>query len=59
MRLSDKFNIFSQLINFVIFIYFILVLAKINALDYSGLLISVFGLFVSILSSILSALGEN
>jgi hypothetical protein len=59
MKVSDSFNIFSQLINFVIFIYLILVLAKITALDASGLLISAFGLLVSIILSILSAVGDK
>ena len=56
MRLSKPLSIFSQIINFVIFIYFIIVLLKINALDLTGLLISAFGIFASIISEIVSAL---
>jgi len=56
MRTSDVFILFSQIINFVIFIYFVIVLLKLNALDVTGLLISAFGLFVSLLSNIVSVL---
>jgi hypothetical protein len=59
MKVSDQFTLFSQMINFVIFIYFILSLAKINALDATGILVSAFGLMVSLLSSILSAVEER
>jgi len=59
MKISDQFAIFSQIINFIIFIYFILALAKINALDLQGLLVSAFGLAVSIISNILSVVEQN
>jgi hypothetical protein len=59
MKIADQFTIFSQLINFVIFIYFILALAKINALDYVGILVSAFGLLVSLMASILSAIEDK
>ena len=51
--------LFSQIINFVIFIYFILALAKINALDLTGLLVSAFGLLVSIISNVFSAVEQK
>jgi len=39
-----------------IFIYFIVVLIKLEALDYTGLLISSFGILISFLAGIVSAL---
>ena len=58
MRTGDALSIFSQIINFVIFIYFILSLLKINALDVMGLFISAFGLLSSIIANIVSTI-EN
>ena len=40
MRTGNALSIFSQIINFVIFIYFAVVLLELNALDVVGLLIS-------------------
>ena len=59
MKTGTALEIFSQIINFVIFIYFTITLIKINALDMLGLLISVFGLLASLIASIVSALEEN
>jgi len=56
MRVSELLSIFSQIINFVIFIYFVIFLLKLNALDSWGLFISAFGLFSSIMVSIISAI---
>lgn len=56
MLISDSLGIFSQIINFVIFIYFTLVLIKFNMIDVWGLLVSAFGLFSSIVVSIISVL---
>ena len=56
MKAGDAFNLLSQLINFVIFIYFVVVLLKTNALDILGLLISAFGLLISLLANIVSVL---
>ena len=47
------------MLNFVIFIYFAIILLRTNALDIPGLLISAFGLFVSILANIVSVLEEK
>lgn len=58
MKTSDAFNLLSQIINFAIFIYFIIALLKINALDIFGLLISAFGLLISLLANIVSVI-EN
>jgi len=56
MKTVDAFNLLSQIINFVIFIYFVIALLKINALDIFGLLISAFGLLISLLANIVSVL---
>jgi len=58
MKTGDAFNLLSQIINFVIFIYFVIALLKINALDILGLLISAFGLLISLVANIVSVL-EN
>jgi hypothetical protein len=52
MKTGDAFTLLSQAINFVIFIYFIIVLLRLNALDVVGLLISAFGLLISLLAQI-------
>lgn len=59
MRTGDALSIFSQIINFVIFIYFVLSLLKINALDIFGLFISAFGLISSIIANIVSTIENN
>ena len=48
MYVSDALGVF--------FIYFALTLIKMNALDVDGLLISAFGLFASVMVSIISVL---
>jgi hypothetical protein len=56
MKTGDALSLFSQIINFVIFIYFTINLLKINALDVTGLLISAFGLVSSLIANIVSVL---
>ena len=56
MRVGTALEIFSQIINFVIFVYFAVLLIKTNALEVQGLLISAFGLLSSLIASIVSAL---
>jgi len=56
MKLGDSLSLFSQIINFAIFIYFTIVLLKINALDVIGLFISAFGLLSSLVANIVSVL---
>ena len=56
MKTGDAFMLLSQMINFVIFIYFIIVLLRLNALDVVGLFISAFGLLISLIASIVSVL---
>ena len=59
MRVGDALSIFSQVINFMIFIYFVIVLLKINALDVIGLFISAIGILSSLIAGIVSALEVN
>lgn len=59
MLMSERLGIFSQIINFVIFIYFTLVLLEMNVLDIWGLLVSAFGLFSSIIVSIISVVEKR
>ena len=56
MRTGEALSLFSQIINFVIFIYFVIVLLRINALDIIGLFISAFGLLASLVANIVSVL---
>ncbi|HJZ18647.1 MAG TPA: hypothetical protein VJ208_00920 [Candidatus Nanoarchaeia archaeon] len=56
MKTGDALSIFSQIINFLIFIYFVIVLLKLDALDAVGLLISAFGLFASLIANIVSTI---
>jgi hypothetical protein len=58
MKTGDALSLFSQIINFLIFIYFIIVLLKLNALDIMGLFISAFGLLSSLIANIVSSI-EN
>ncbi len=59
MRTGNALSLFSQIINFAIFIYFAVILLKLNPLDVTGLLISAFGLLSSLVASIVSALEER
>ena len=56
MYVSDALGVFSQVINILIFIYFALTLIEMNVLEVGGLLVSVFGLFASVIVSIISVL---
>jgi len=59
MKFGGLASILSHMLNFVIFIYFAIILLRTNALDIPGLLISAFGLFVSILANVVSVLEER
>ena len=59
MKVVNGFAVFSQAINILIFIYFIIVLLKLNALDVGGLFISAFGILTSLASNIVSVLMED
>ena len=56
INLTDSLSLISHAINFSIFIYFIIFLLKLDALDLFGLSISAFGLFVSLIANIMSVL---
>jgi len=56
MKVADDFAIFSQAVNILIFVYFVIVLLKLNVLDAFGLFISAFGILTSLALSIVSAL---
>ena len=56
MKVGDTLSVFSQAINIIIFIYFSITLIKLNALDIFGLFISAFGIFMSVISDMVSAL---
>lgn len=56
MRKRELLLIYSQIINFVIFIYFTVTLLKLDVLDLFGLSISAFGLLASLISNIVSTL---
>ena len=59
MKVGKTLSIFSQIINFAIFIYFTITLLKLNVLDITGLLISAFGLLSSLVANIISVLESN
>ena len=52
MKIADGLIIFSQFINALIFIYFSIVLLKIKALDVTGLMISAFGIFMGLITTL-------
>tara|TARA_Y100000034_G_scaffold21160_1_gene24341 strand:+ start:9630 stop:9806 length:177 start_codon:yes stop_codon:yes gene_type:complete len=54
MKLGDLLSVVSHLINVVVFIYFAVVLLKLNVLDVVGLSISAFGIFMSLIANIVS-----
>jgi len=56
MKISEALSVFSQIINFLIFIYLAIVLIQLNFLDVFGLFISAFGLFILIIVDIISVI---
>jgi len=59
MKLGEELSIFSQIINFIIFIYFSITLIKINSLDVISLFISAFGLVSSLIAQIVSVIKQS
>lgn len=55
MKIGKGFTLASVIINIIIFIYFVRVLYSINSLDMVGLLISAFGILVSLIANIVEA----
>lgn len=58
MEIGERLSVLSQGINVLIFIYFAITLLKMNVLDVVGLSISAFGIFMSLMSNIVSAIGK-
>jgi len=56
MKFGKPLSILSQSINFIIFIYFTIVLIKANILDFTGLFISAIGILASLVAGIVSTL---
>ena len=59
MKIGTGLTIFSQIINFSIFIYFVIILLRLDVLDIIGLLISAFGLLSSLVANIVSVLEDK
>jgi hypothetical protein len=59
MKTSDRFSIFTQILNFAIVLYFTSFLIKRNLLSISDLVISFVGLLASILANIFSVIEED
>jgi len=59
MNLSNSFSVFSHLLNFVIIIYFISFLIKIESITTFDIFISFIGLFASIMANIISVIEEK
>ena len=56
MKFSDKINIFYQILNFSIFLYFTIILIKTDSISLIDLLISGIALLGSIIVSIIEAI---
>lgn len=54
MKVSDQLQILSQIISFIIFIYFAIITIKTNPLDMTSVTISAIGLIISVAVSIIS-----
>lgn len=59
MKIGKPLTIISESINVLIFIYFSIKLIKSGILDIVELSISAFGIFMSLISSIISTLEEQ
>jgi len=55
MTVSDLLQVFSQILNLIIFIYFSIILIIAGFLDVIGLLIAAMGIFSSLVVSIIAA----
>jgi len=56
MKTSERLGLIVHVLNFVIFLYFSVTLIRIDFLDIVGLTISAFGLFSSLVISIIGAI---
>ncbi len=59
MKIHNQLEIISQIINFIIFIYFSIILIKTNPLDILNLLISGIGMIISLLISVIGAIEKQ
>ncbi|MBS3088981.1 hypothetical protein J4402_04365 [Candidatus Pacearchaeota archaeon] len=55
MNVSDRLQIVVHLLNFIIFLYFAVILIQTDPLDVTNIIISAVGLISSLVVSILSA----
>ena len=58
MKLANSFSVFSHLLNFVIILYFVSFLIKIESVTTFDIVIGFIGLFASLTANIMSTL-EN
>jgi len=58
MKSTNRLEIIVHVLNFIIFLYFSIVLIRTNPLDIISVIISTVGLFASLIVSILAAI-EN
>ena len=56
--MTNYLNVFSQVINFLIFVYFVIILVRSDALDVLGLIVSASGIMISIIVDIIGVLEE-
>lgn len=59
MKISEKLDVFYQIVNFSIFLYFSITLINVGQLDILNLLISGIGLLGSLIISIISAIEKS
>lgn len=59
MNISDQLQVLSQVINFILFIYFATILIQTNPLDLLNLIISTISMLISLIISIISAIEKS
>ena len=59
MKSNEQLQILSQIINFIIFIYFSIILIQANPLDILSIIISWIGLIISLIVSIIAVIERN
>ncbi|MEK6843969.1 MAG: hypothetical protein AABX83_00935 [Nanoarchaeota archaeon] len=56
MKVNDRLQIIVHILNFVIFLYFSIILIRTNPVDIINIIISAIGLFGSLVISIIEAI---
>lgn len=56
MEFKSNLTIAASMINIIIFVYFVIALYKLNALDVLGLSISAFGILISLIANIVEVI---